>query len=433
MAKKKLSILLLCDKYYNLASTVHDHIDAISNSRHSVFVLDSRKKIPSAIKLEYFDVVVIHYSLVMCSTNYIPKETSEKIRKFSGLKACFIQDEYRFINDTVNALKFLGMHLIFTCVPPSEFEKVYPQSILEGVRCVNVLTGCVPKQLLQKQVPSYQDRPIDVSYRGRALPFWLGSLAQDKSNIAKIFKKDAVRFNLITDIEYLEEARIYKNKWIEFLMSSKACLGVESGASVFDFTGEIESNIQRHLKSDPSASFELISKLYLEEYEGKIKLNQISPRCFEAASLRTLMILYEGEYSNILVPWRHYVPLKKDHSNMQEVVDALRNVPLAEKIISQAYKEVALNKSCSYDYLTEVFDRSIEEQIIKMNVRNPKVNWVYRSLVMRYARLSVVAYYYLHPFSSLLKKMSSNWLLFLRRICPTPLKKLIKAALLCRS
>ena len=51
----------------------------------------------------------------------------------------------------------------------------------------------------------------------------------------------------------------------------------------------------------PFGSFEDVPSHLLEE-DGKIDLQVISPRCFEAASLGTVMILYPGDYSGILKP-----------------------------------------------------------------------------------------------------------------------------------
>lgn len=321
-------------------------------------------------------------------------------------------------------MKFLGIHVIFTCVPATEFEKVYPQSELPGVHCVNVLTGYVPNNLIKLKVPPYESRPIDVSYRGRAVPFWLGALGQEKTNIAKQFTEDAKRFGLKVDIDYREESRIYKKKWIEFLMSSKACLGVESGASVFDFTGDIESKVNQHLKAEPGASFNLLQNLYFKNLEGKIKLNQISPRCFEAASLRTLMILYEGEYSNILLPWRHYIPLKKDHSNMDEVVNALRNTELAKRITSQAYEEIALNSLYSSSYLTTVFDGMVEDQIIiRKEILRPRISCFSLKLMMLRAKLSLLSKSFIMPSRNF---STDRIILGVRKICPVPVKKLLK-------
>ena len=70
-------------------------------------------------------------------------------------------------------------------------------------------------------------------------------------------------------------------------------------------------SVEKFVRQYPDATFEEIKVKFLAPYENLIKLNQISPRCFEAAALRTVMVLYVGDYSGILKPWRHFVPLEK--------------------------------------------------------------------------------------------------------------------------
>jgi hypothetical protein len=136
-------------------------------------------------------------------------------------------------------------------------------------------------------------------------------------------------------------------------------LGVESGASVFDFTGDIQRAADAHAAREPKVSFEKLRDLYFSDHEGKIILNQISPRCFEAAALKTLMILYEGEYSGRMTAGRHYVALKKDHSNHSEVVAVLKDPRRAEAIIDAAYREVACNPSNTFAAFVREFDQAI--------------------------------------------------------------------------
>src|SRR5262249_53162455 len=102
---------------------------------------------------------------------------------------------------------------------------------------------------------------------------------------------------------------------------------------------------------------------------NNVVIQVISPRCFEAAALRTLMILYPGLYSGILEPWRHYVPLKRDHSNMDEVVAVVRDPIRAQKIIDAAYHEVALNPRYSFLAMVEEFDRDILESLSEPAIR----------------------------------------------------------------
>lgn len=90
-------------------------------------------------------------------------------------------------------------------------------------------------------------------------------------------------------------------------------------------------------------------------------MSVISSRCFEAAALRTLMVLYQGPYSGRLIPWRHYVPLAKDHSNIEEVVAFLRDPDRAQAMIDCAFREVALDPANSFAALARQFDAVIDD------------------------------------------------------------------------
>ena len=114
------------------------------------------------------------------------------LRRYPGLKAVFIQDEYRHIDATVHALTEIGVDLLFTCVPEGEIDKVYSIEKLPGLRKVNTLTGFVPEHLCERDVMAFGERPVDVGYRARRVPAWLGELGQDKWRIGPRFLEDAL-------------------------------------------------------------------------------------------------------------------------------------------------------------------------------------------------------------------------------------------------
>ena len=358
---KPLEILLLCDYREDIAATVREHIDSLTGrSRHRVRKVSILGDLPPRLDLAHFDVVVVHYSLVLCHNSYVSAAARAALGKFRGLKAIFIQDEYRFIDATIAAMQETGINVLFTCVPEDQIEKVYPSARLPGVVKVNVLTGYVPEALLSRPVLSYSERPIDVGYRARKVPDWLGEFGQEKYRIGKKFRDDSAADGFTMDISFREEDRLYGDDWIKFVANCKAMLGVESGASVFDFTGEIQRNVDDHKRREPSVTFEKLQELYFADAEGKIRLNQISPRCFEAAALRTLLVMYEGEYSGRMMPWQHYVPLKKDHSNHAEVIAVLKDNTRAQRIIEASYREVACNPGNMFQSFVDQFDKVLE-------------------------------------------------------------------------
>ena len=370
-ATPRLELLLLCDYHAQSAGTIIDHIHALRDfSRHHVRVLASNGNLPKGLDLSRFDGILIHYSLIAASDHYISPSARDAIREFCGLKAAFVQDDYRFINQTLAAFRDLGIHAVFGLAPESVIDDIYPPEALPGVRRVTLLAGYVPEHLLHLDVPKLRDRPIDIGYRGRHLPAWLGGHAQEKWLIAERVLADAPRYGLACDISVKEYDRIYGEGWIKFVLSCKSMLGVESGSSVCDFTGEIQRKVETHLTRDPQASFETLRDLYFKNEDGRILLNVISPRCFESAALKTLMILYEGNYSGCVAPWRHYVPLAKDHSNMDEVVAALRDLDRAEEIVERAYREVALNPANSFRRMVQQVDDVIDECFTQVMVRH---------------------------------------------------------------
>ncbi|NIM97414.1 MAG: hypothetical protein GTO24_04820 [candidate division Zixibacteria bacterium] len=414
----KLDILLLCNRPAKNAgaSTFIDHLDAFINfSQHNFYCLSFLGKLPRKLDLHRFDIIVIHYSVFLSfsSEYFLNSQSRQRIRDFPGLKVLFVQDEYRGVNAVIENMKSMRIHVLFTCVPDGEIEKVYPSKALPGLRKINTLTGYAPKALVTRDVLRIKDRPIDVGYRTRKLPYWLGELGYEKIQIAEKFVAHAADAGLRLDISYQESRRIYGEKWIDFVSSCKVMLGTESGASVFDFSGELEQIVSRYEQEHPEAGFAEIQEKFLRPYEGKVRLNQISPRCFEAAALRTAMLLYEGDYSGILKPWRHYIPLNKDFSNIEEVIRILRDDEKLQSIADCAFAEIAQNPEYGYEKFMSDFDRVVGEEVSAVQMPSTR---------RRYTK----SLYYLHlvlSLSYLLARIGSMLLQHL--VMGTPLRRIL--------
>ena len=404
----KLDILLLCDYHARSAGTIIDHIRAFETfSRHRIWILSNLGDLPRRFDLSRFDGIIIHYSIVVSNNNFLSPRARTRIRRFEGLKAVYVQDDYRWIDRTVAAFRYLRINAVFGLPSQNIIDQVYSPAKLPGVRRETVLAGYVPEELTRLPVKPYENRRLDVGYRARRLPAWIGEHAQEKWRIAERFSADAKNYGIVVDISCREEDRIYGQGWIDFISDCKAVLGSESGSSVCDFSGEVQANVERHEREHPDTPFEVLRDLYFEDLDGKVIISVISPRCFEAAALRTLMILYEGDYSGIFKPWRHYVPLKKDHSNMDEVVAVLRDPQRAQQIIDTAYREVALNPQYSYKAMVEQFDRVLGEEF-RPGMRRSERAYTPRSFAkikkraqspLRWPRLKVRLYLLVYDFT----------------------------------
>jgi hypothetical protein len=362
--RNKFGIALFYDHASVVIGTVADHVNSFPRfSKHYIVPMDLRGAAAADIELDKFDALVFHYSVVISSEAYLRKSFAKKVAKFSGTKILLIQDEYRWVNRTTQACMDLGISVIFSVVNPSVLRKIYRDPWFDAVRFETTLTGFVPARLCSLETPVFETRPFDVAYRGRKLSAAFGSFAQEKWLIGERFRKDAQNYALKCNISSNEADRIYGDSWIDFLKSAKAVLGTESGSGICDFDGSLIEIVEEFERKNPRASFQDIKNRFFSDRDGEISVQVISPRCFEAAALRTLMILYPGKYSGVLEPWRHYVPLKRDHSNMDDVVDVIRSPERAKAIIDRAYREVACSGRWSHEAFIDHFDRVLNEEV----------------------------------------------------------------------
>ena len=360
---RQARILLICDDRPGAANTVLDHIGAFRRfSRHQVRTFNPKGMTRSlALDLDHFDVVVIHYSVVLAFEQYIAQDFRDMLRRFRGLKIEFIQDDYRWVDRATAASREIGTNVLFTVAPEPAASQLYDER-LPGVRRVQTLTGYAPENLRNRPIKPLRERTIDVGYRARDLPFWMGRLSREKVWVGQRFRELAPAYGLSCDIAWTEQDRIYGDQWIEFVASSRATLGTESGASIADFDGSVESAVLAYLAAHPGATYEEVHEAVLRPYEGNVVVHVISPRVFEAAALGTAMVFFPGEYSGVISPGDHYIVLDKDFSNMKEVASRLRDDDLVAAMTARAHDDLIKSGRWSYEAFIAEFDRVVEEE-----------------------------------------------------------------------
>lgn len=357
-----LRILLLCDDVPDTAATISDHIRALTEgSRHRVLRLNPRPfRHLFPVELDHFDAVVLHYSLYALLDSYVPESFRERVARFGGLKVQFLQDDYREVDAFAALIERLGIDVLYTLYPEHQIPEVWGRYPGLKAEVRSTLAGFVPNELVGRPVPALAERRLDVVYRGRSLPYWLGAFGQEKAWIGMRFAEEGLRHGLRCDIGWREEDRVYGEAWIRLLSSSRAVLGTESGSSITDFDGKVQRRTEQYLAENPEASFEEVAEAVLRPYEGSTPIRVISPRMFEAIALRTALVLFPGRYSGILRPWQHYIPLERDFSNLGEVADRLRDLPFLEELVERAHRDVVASGRYSFATFAREFDAAID-------------------------------------------------------------------------
>ena len=353
-----LNVLILYDQRSVFTNTVREHLDSFARfSRHRVAYAHAAADGPLAFPLDRFDAVIVHYSIRLAFDWHLSPEFAWALRSFRGLKALFIQDEYDHTWTACRWIEQLGIGVVFTCVPPEHVRAIYSKVDHRRVTFVPTLTGYLPIDAeLDRHVRPLADRRVVIGYRGRALPFRYGRLAREKLTIGVRMKEVCQARGVPHDIEWTEGKRIYGDAWVDFVASCRATLGTESGSNVFDFDGSLTAQVNAAIAADPKITYEEVERRFLAGKEMDGVMNQVSPRIFEAVALRTGLVLFEGTYSGVVRPDEHFIPLKKDFSNVDEVFRRVQDDRELAAMTDRAYRHVIESGTYSYPAFVQGVD-----------------------------------------------------------------------------
>ncbi len=366
-----MNILILYNSTQTYTNVVYEHLASFGHySSHRFFYCHADPVSELNLDLKTFDAIGIHFS-VRLPFNQISISVEKSLKDFDGLKFLFIQDEYDYTQRTWYWIRNLGIKLVFTAVPQASIETVYPNAEFPHTRFVTNLTGYAPATLPPTQdLPPPSERTLMVGYRGRPLPIRYGQLGIEKISIGQIVKNYCDQYHIKNDIAWSEKARIYGSQWYDFIVSCRSMLGSESGSNVFDWDGTLNKAIEKYCKENPKASDDDVYIDIIRPIEIDGLINQISPKIFEAIASRTVLVLFEGEYSGVIRPEEHFIALKKDGSNMEHVVSLLKNNPYIDAMTDRAWQDIILSGKYSYKSFLSMVDKEIELSFIDLPSRD---------------------------------------------------------------
>lgn len=350
------------------ALTVTEHIEAFRRfSGFPVCAVNTQLGFPPRLRRLSFPAIILHYSLFGSGQYPLGQAFVDYVDAArSSYKVAFFQDEYYFCPKRFAFINDHGIETIYTLLDPQHFNDVYGR-YTRVTDIVPTLTGYVSEELVaaaRRYARPDRERSIDVGYRGRELLPYMGRAAREKTTIAEEFKQRTAGLGLRLDIETKEFRRLYGADWFRFLGDCRASLGVEAGVSVFDLEGVVYERYNELRKEHPEASFDEMVQLLapiMDPWEDRIYYRTISPRHFEAAVFRVCQVLFEGKYSGILEPGRHYIPLHKDFSNLDEVVEQLRDESARTRITAATFEDLITSGAFSYRGFVRAFDEHLRD------------------------------------------------------------------------
>lgn len=271
----------------------------------------------------------------------------------SGIpKAYFIGNEYKLMPEKMSFCRKLGVSLLVTQSNDPPVLEAYRAALGCAVACIPN-TGFDTSLFFPAQ--SLHARMIDIGYRSYEAPWYLGNM--EKTEIAEYFLANAARLGLSIDVSMDAAKRFDAKGYAAFLNSCRGQIGTESGGDYFELTDATRNRVNAYTKANPGAGWPDVKREFFDSYGPSMQMRIISGRQVEAAACKTVQILFEGRYNDYFQADEHYIPLKKDFSNIEEVVRKFRDDAYCANLVDKAHDVVM--SELTYDRLIEKFSSEL--------------------------------------------------------------------------
>lgn len=368
MNKKRVLVIYTYIKFFRRSSAkIHlESFEKFSNEEiyyHNI----ERYELPKYLLNIKFDLIIFHTSFLINRWNENRFLNNIKkcipLKNINAKKVILPQDEHFKIDFVIDFIKEFKIDKVYSVSPKKEWKNIY-KDVFNEVEIESVLTGYIDTSLLKRINPKKENREIDIGYRVKQNSYSLGKQGYLKVEIANIFndhlgKRGDFNLDISTDVN----KTILEDKWYDFLLNCKYTLGVESGSSIIDRDGQIHKSIEGYISSNEDIGFYKIQEKFLENDE-EFEYYALSPRHLEACFTNTCQVLIEGDYSGVLKEGYHYISVKRDFSNIEDVIVQLKDEKRRKEIVDNAYKDVVESGLYTYEKFVEQVLNSIKSKSI---------------------------------------------------------------------
>ncbi len=374
-----LRTLVLTLRYQHRASYYDDWADAFSKSPlFDADIANLMKMSPSRLEAtrENYDLIILLHSTISDTLDYLSPLREVLAQRKRPKLLSFVGNEFNSPYVPLSAKTQLLAHcrtdIIATQLLPEAGLHVYAGS---AERVISVPHALNP-DLFNADTP-YEHRPIDVGMRSYRYPPYLGD--DDRNRIMDFFSREAKHYGLNVDID--TNHRFSPRDWADFLSRCRTVLATETGSWYLSPSDDLVKEIHAYAQKNrtglviPEKSFlrklarflpaslksplmnvlkkgpvkygvfedekldygEIYERFFKNTPRAPVYTKAISSRNFDAIGTRTCQIAFPGRYSDILEPNRHYIPLQPDFSNIDEVVEKLRDEKIWRRIVDEAY------------------------------------------------------------------------------------------------
>lgn len=285
----------------------------------------------ASIRRGGYDVVLLLHS-VFSNGCMLVGRLFDAVRAAGAPKVYFIGNEYKLMPEKMAFADALETRLLISQSADPRVHDMYRRRL--GCDVVGIPnTGVDLREFHATTGPDH--RPIDLGYRADDQSPYFGH--NERRQIADFFERHAQEFGLRVDISLKPGDRFAGAAWSAFLNRCRGQLGTEAGGDYVALDDGHRLRVNAFVEAHPGASFQEVFDACLRGVPPT-PIRIISGRNVEAAATRTVQILFEGRYDGYFVPDEHYIALRKDFSNIGDVLAKFNDRDFCRRIADNAYR-----------------------------------------------------------------------------------------------
>lgn len=346
MSSTTLRVLMLCDHASGQGRvTMQDHLECFEQATPGRVQITYADPLIHPFEEAWLDMdaVVLHTTVVCKRWSYLFGATLKALQwleQYQGVVVAIPQDEYDHAHLLDEWLLMYRTAVVVSCFDERHRALLYPR-MHRAALFLHALTGYVnPRRVtdIRNAVHGVTSRPVDLFYRARSLPAWFGWLGWMKGALGGVAPQLLDGAGYALDVSVRREDTIVGDAWFTALASSVATMGSESGSSVLDRRGDVQRHVKALLEEQPDLDFFALNRLMDGELT-RHRFAALGPRHLEAMMTGTVQLLVEGDYSGLLKPWKHYIPLRPDLADLREKMALTRDRALVQQITERCAAE----------------------------------------------------------------------------------------------
>lgn len=282
------------------------------------------------LRIRDYDLIIVAHAATGDDMKLLQR-TARWFRRRRGKLVVFVGNEYDLLNEKIGFLEATGADLVCSQLPIASARYLYGDcGRTRVVEIPHALNPAVYRPL------NGAPRPIDVGFIGDIYWPFIGD--RERTDMIDLFRARGPELGLRCDIR---TARITRAEWAVFLQSCKAIVGAESGTYYLNDRGRLLTSARDYnLNENQGATFKEVYERFFKGQPRLVSGKCISSRHFEPIGTKTCQILIEGDFNGVLKADVHYIAVKKDLSNIDDVVRRFKDEEYRREMVERTYEYV---------------------------------------------------------------------------------------------